>query len=399
VRICCPVSGVSQGSRMTGAASDDRNILQQLALLSVKIEVVLPEERALESGPEANYSASGLTIHRVRVPAAPRLAHSVARIIRFPRAVLALYREYKFDLLRVHSFFSSCLEVSCMRAFYNLPVPVVVHFYHLDDCAWRNLIVRATMRRCNAVIASSQASKHAVVKQFGVASSKVHVVQLGIERRFQPAPPSMQLLHQLGCSPQEQIILFLGTLEPRKNPLFLLDVLKELLAANANVKLIMCGTGPLWGAIGRRIAQLGLQNHVLLPGIIPEELMPDYYNIADVFVFPSSLEGFGFVMGEAMSCGKPVVALNTSAMPEVVEDGVTGFLASPHDNADFVRKTLLLLDHEELRLRMGVQARERIERLFRWERAAKETLNIYQQTIEQFHWGPLRDSARARARE
>jgi glycosyltransferase involved in cell wall biosynthesis len=209
----------------------------------------------------------------------------------------------------------------------------------------------------------------------------------------------MQLLHQLGCSPQEQIILFLGTLEPRKNPLFLLDVLKELLAANANVKLIMCGTGPLWGAIGRRIAQLGLQNHVLLPGIIPEELMPDYYNIADVFVFPSSLEGFGFVMGEAMSCGKPVVALNTSAMPEVVEDGVTGFLASPHDNADFVRKTLLLLDHEELRLRMGVQARERIERLFRWERAAKETLNIYQQTIEQFHWGPLRDSARARARE
>lgn len=384
---------------MTGAASDDRNILQQLALLNVKLEVVLPEGRALEPGPEANYSGRGLTIHRVRVPLAPRLAHSVARIIRLPRAVVALYREYKFDLLRVHSFFSSCFEVSCMQSFYNLRVPVVVHFYHLDDCAWRNLIVRRAMRRCNAVIASSQASKDDVVKQLGVASSKVHVVYLGIERRFQPAPPSMQLLHQLGCSPQEQIILFLGTLEPRKNPLFLLDVLKDLLAANARVKLVMCGTGPLGGAIRRRIGQLGLQNHVLLPGMIPEELKPDYYNIADVFVLPSSREGFGLVMGEAMSCGKPVVALNTSAMPEVVDHGVTGFLVRPGDKDEFVRRTMLLLHDRKLRFQMGVRARERVERLFRWERAAKETLNIYQQTIEQFHWAPLRDSARARARE
>ena len=85
-----------------------------------------------------------------------------------------------------------------------------------------------------------------------------------------------------------------------------------------------------------------------------------------------------------MSCGKPVVALNTSAIPEVVEDGVAGFLVSPGDKDEFVRKILLLLDDKELRLQMGVRARERVDRLFRWERAARETFEIYQRTIEQF---------------
>ncbi len=394
MQICCPVPGIVPGREMTGAAADDRNILEHLALLGVKVDVILPEGRSLV---ELDGHGRCLTIHKVRIPPQPSLARDVARISSVLRTVLALYREYRFDLLRVHSFFSSCLETLCLKTICHLPVPVVVHFYHLDSNPWRNFVVRTTMRHCNAVIAISQASKKDLVKHLGIAPSKIHVVYLGIERIFRPAPPSMQLLRQLGCNPEERILLFLGTLEPRKNPLFLLDLLKDLLHAKRKVKLIIGGTGPLLETIRRKISQLGLETHVVLTGMIPEDAKPAYYNLADIFLFPSALEGFGLVAGEAMSSGKPVVAFNTSAIPEVVADRVTGFLVEPGDRDEFVRKTLLLLDNRELRLQMGAQAADRVDRLFRWERAAKETLGIYGQIIERFRSRGGQDPAVFRA--
>jgi glycosyltransferase involved in cell wall biosynthesis len=375
---------------MTGAAADDRNILEHLALLGVKVDVILPEGRSL-----VGHDGHGryLAIHKVRIPPHLGLACDVARISRFPRAVLALYREYKFDLLRVHSFFSSCLETLFMKTVYNLPVPLVAHFYHLDGSRWRNFIVRATMHHCNAVIASSRASKQDLVKNLGIASSKIHVVYLGIERRFRPAPPRADLLRHLGWTLGEQVLLFLGNLEPRKQPLFLLEALQELLAARRRVRLVICGKGPLLDTLRRHVRQMGLENYVALTGMVPEDAKPDYYNLADVFLFPSMLEGFGLVLGEAMSCGKPVVAFQTSAIPEIVEDHVTGLLAPPGDLKEFVRNILLFLDRKELRLQMGADAAQRVERLFRWERAARETLNIYQQTIERFRSRARQDAA------
>jgi glycosyltransferase involved in cell wall biosynthesis len=181
--------------------------------------------------------------------------------------------------------------------------------------------------------------------------------------------------------------LFLGTLEARKNPLFLLNVLTELLARGNRVKLLLCGTGPLVKTIQCEIRRRRLEDTVVLTGVIPEEQKPDYYNLADVFLFPSALEGFGMVLGEAMSCGKPVVAFNTSSVGELVEDGVSGFLVKPGDQAEFVRRTLALLTNEQLRVRMGNRAKERVDRLFRWERATSETRGIYEETIGRFRSG------------
>jgi glycosyltransferase involved in cell wall biosynthesis len=367
---------------MTGAAADDLNILRHLALLGVKVAVILPEGRSLDTQDE---DTGSLTIHKVRIPSQAILARDVARLSGISRTALKLHREGKLDLLRVHSFFSSCLETLCMKAVCNISAPAVLHFYHLDSNRWRNFVVRSAMHHCNAVIAISQASKRDLVTHLGVDPSKIHVVYLGIERRFRPGPPNMDLLRQLGCSPEEQILLFVGTLEPRKNPLMLLDVLKDLLAAKRKVKLIIVGTGPLKDALRQKVERLGLQNNVLLTGVVPEEAKPDYYNLSDVFLFPSTLEGFGIVLGEAMSCGRPVVGFNASAIPEVVADGVTGFLAQPGDKDDLVRKTMMLLDSRELRLQMGAQAMERVDRLFRWERLARETLDVYQRTIARFH--------------
>jgi glycosyltransferase involved in cell wall biosynthesis len=189
------------------------------------------------------------------------------------------------------------------------------------------------------------------------------------------------LLRHVGWNPGERILLYLGSLEPRKNPLFLLELIAALLSAGRKVRLVLCGAGPLLETLRQRIISMGLQRQVYLAGSVPENLKADYYNLADVFVFPSEMEGFGLVLAEAMSCGKPVVAFDNSSISEVVTDGETGFLIRPGEQRDFVSKTTALLGNENLRAQMGSQARNRVDRLFRWEVAARQTLEAYEQVV------------------
>ncbi len=363
---------------MTGAATYDRSILEHLSLLGVDVHAILPEGRKWI---ESNGNGGGVTIHRVKIPMQPAFAFHAARIIALPRVVRTLHTRYQFDLLRVHAFFSSCLDAWWTTSAHRLSIPVVVHLFHLDNSPWRNALVRRVMRRAKAVIASSQASKEQAVQHLGVEASKIHVVYLGVGRELRPSPPKRELLEAIGWKDGERILLYLGSLESRKNPLFLLDVLADLLSRGQMVRLVLCGAGPLAETLRREIQRRGLESHACLAGRVPERLKADYYNFADVFLFPSALEGFGLSLAEAMSCGKPVVAFDNSSISEVVERGRTGFLVESGDRSEFVRKTALLLENDSLRAEMGCRARERVERLFRWERAAQQTLDVYRQAL------------------
>ncbi len=363
---------------MTGAATYDRSILEHLSLLGVDVHAILPEGRKWI---ESDGNGGGLTIHRVKIPIQPPFAFHAARIIALPRVVRALHNRYAFDLLRVHSFFSSCLDALWITSASRFSIPMVVHFHHLDNSPWRNVLVRRVMRRAKAVIAFSHAAKKQAVKHLGVEASKIHVVYLGVGRELRPAPPKRELLEAIGWKHRERILLYLGSLESRKNPLFLLDVLADLLSRGQMVRLVLCGAGPLAETLRLEIQRRGLESYVCLAGAVPERLKADYYNLADVFLFPSALEGFGLSLAEAMSCGKPVVAFDNSSISEVVERGQTGFLVESGNRSEFVRNTTLLLENDSLRAEMGCRARERVERLFRWERAAQQTLDVYRQAL------------------
>ncbi len=378
MRLCCPLTGIASGAEMTGAATYDRNILGHLALLGVEVHALLPD-RSRWTGPDGVHP--GLTLHRLTVPMQPPFAFHAARLATLPSAIRALNKDYAFDLLRVHSFFSSCLEAWCTTTILQVPIPMVVHFHHLDHSSWRNALVRRVMRRSEAVIAFSRAAKEQAVQHLGVEASKIHVVYHGVGRELHPAPPKRELLEAIGWKHGERILLYLGSLESRKNPLFLLDVLADLLSRGQMVRLVLCGAGPLAETLRREIQRRGLESHACLAGPVPERLKADYYNLADVFLFPSGLEGFGLSLAEAMSCGKPVVAFDNSSISEVVERGQTGFLVESGDRSEFVRNTALLLENDSLRAEMGCRARERVERLFRWERAAQQTLDVYRQAL------------------
>lgn len=170
-------------------------------------------------------------------------------------------------------------------------------------------------------------------------------------------------------------LLFVGTLEPRKNVLFLLDVYEELMGRG--IPLVLAGDrGWLSDAIQRRIAELS--PNVLPTGHLSISELACLYRMAAVLLFPSLYEGFGLPLLEAMATGLPVVAVRSSSVPEVVGDA--GILVDPGDRATFVREVASLLDDPRKRQALSAKGLRRA-RDFTWERAATETRQVFQNLL------------------
>ena len=121
---------------------------------------------------------------------------------------------------------------------------------------------------------------------------------------------------------------------------------------------------------------------MVFTGYVPEADKADHFNLGDVFLFPSAMEGFGLVVAEAMSTGLPVVASNRGSIPELVVDGEGGFVCEPTGPGPFAEKLTLLLGDRALGEKFGHANRERVERLFRWERCVDGTRRVYEETLE-----------------
>jgi glycosyltransferase involved in cell wall biosynthesis len=177
----------------------------------------------------------------------------------------------------------------------------------------------------------------------------------------------------------------LGPLIARKNPVLLIETFAEIRrAAGEDVRLVWVGSGPLRSELEALVNRLGLQGVVIFTGYLPEADKVPMLNLADVFVFPSLLEGFPLAPQEAMSCGKPVVAFRAASLGEMIEDGGTGFLVEPNDRAAFADRVVRLLREPEVRARFGAAAAERVDRHFRWDLTVRRVQKVYQETVDGF---------------
>src|SRR5262249_49392241 len=134
----------------------------------------------------------------------------------------------------------------------------------------------------------------------------------------------------------------------------------------------------------RRVRDLTRARRVIFAGYVPEREKVDYYSLADVLLFPSSMEGFGLTVAEAMSCELPIVTSDRGSLPELCEDGEGGFLCSPTGIAGVARSVLVLLSDPSLRRKFGAANRQRIDRMFRWEHCATGTERVYQEVLDEW---------------
>jgi glycosyltransferase involved in cell wall biosynthesis len=242
--------------------------------------------------------------------------------------------------------------------------------------------VRRSTRAARRVIAVSQATKLDVVELFGVAPERIDVVHNGVDASFCPAPAAGVEAFRRQAGLPERFILHLGTLEPRKNLVRLVQAFARVRAHDAGqpaVKLVLAG-GKGWGydAIFAEVGRLGLEQEVLFPGYVADHDLAWWYRAAAVFAYPSLLEGFGLPVLEAMACGAPTVTSNLSSLPEVAGDAA--LLVDPTSVDALAAALLRLLAIAALAPDLQARGQAQAAR-FPWSRTAQQTAAVYRRAL------------------
>lgn len=240
--------------------------------------------------------------------------------------------------------------------------------------------IRAAVKSANAIIAVSEATKRDLEELLSVPGDKITVVYEAPAPLFRPLGENENGIPARVQDLPRPFLLFVGTLEPRKNlPALLhaLALIKTERGAKTPGLALVGGKGWLYQESLDLIGQLDLSEQTTMLGpATPEELLW-LYNRAEVLVMPSFYEGFGLPVVEAMACGAPVVVSRTSSLPEVAGDAA--LMVEPSDSKGLARAICRVLDEEALRSAMR-QAGLRQAARFTWDRAARETLKVYQDT-------------------
>ncbi|MCL5074138.1 MAG: glycosyltransferase family 4 protein [Chloroflexi bacterium] len=231
-------------------------------------------------------------------------------------------------------------------------------------------------RRADKVIAVSENTKRDLIRLLNVPADKIVVIGHGVEESFRPLAESEVAAFRERQGLPAAFILFVGTLEPRKNISTLLKAYAQLRReSHLPHKLVIAGAkGWLYERIFTQARELGLQDDVLFPGYIALDQLPLWYNCADLFVYPSLYEGFGFPPLEAMACGTPLVCSQASSLPEVV--GEVGVLVDPLAVEEWAGAMVKVLSEPALRWELRQKGLARA-RLFSWEGTARRTLEAY----------------------
>ncbi len=241
-------------------------------------------------------------------------------------------------------------------------------------------ITRATVRRADAVIADSENTRRDIIRLLGVAADKVVAIPLGVDDQYRALPAAEIEAFRARQGLPERFILFLGTLEPRKNLTTLVRAYAALRARDAQTPPLVLAGGAGWrySPLFGLVEELGLKDSILFPGFVPQADLPLWYAAATVFAYPSLYEGFGLPPLEALACGTPVVTSTASSLPEVVGDAA--LLADPHDPealADALRQVLTRPGlRDDLRQRGLARAAD-----FTWTRTAEVTADVYHRVL------------------
>ncbi|WP_142859564.1 glycosyltransferase [Salinigranum halophilum] len=260
--------------------------------------------------------------------------------------------------------------------------PLIAHYHHWDDpnelmeylylpsSHWLWLKCYAI---ADTVISVSEYSAQDLSHR-GVNEEKIRIVPNGVDPdTYHPGPSQVDL------NQWENTLLYVGPLSERKGIKYLLTAMDDILEQYSEVGLIIVGGGDK-RHLQNLAKNLGIESHIRFDGFVSEKLLPEYYRAADIFVFPSLLEGFGMVLVEAMASGLPVISTTSSAIPEVVGDA--GILVSPKSSAEIAEAVETLILNTRYAQSIGSSGRDRVNNQFTWDNTGKKLQEIYNELRE-----------------
>lgn len=283
-------------------------------------------------------------------------------------------------LLHALAFVSPVLSRRpCVVTVYDVSFALFPDSFRRFNRWYLTAMTRHSVKRADAVIAISENTRADVIRLWGIPPDKVRVTYCGVDSTFRPlASDQVERFRQEKGLPA-RLVLFVGTLEPRKNVTRLVEAFAALKARGVPHKLVLAGAkGWFYRPVFEAVERLGLEDDVIFPGFVDRRELPLWYNAADLFVYPSLYEGFGLGPLEAMACGTPTVVSNRASLPEVVGDA--GLLVDAEDTQGLADAIGEVLDSAALARQCRARGLERAAR-FSWERTARETVQVYESVL------------------
>ena len=360
--ICSPQLGLSPNSALGGEVFD-REILLGLAEKGVMIQIILPY------GKSAGKIPKNWKIHRIFITHFPALLFNFLLI----GPLFKINRQKKISIIRLHQPQFTGIG-SLVFKFFNRHTKIIATYHQFKETKFWFLSKKIN-NAWDHIICDSENVKQKITNEYKVPQQKITVVHNGVPKYLEPSSKDKKLERSLDLQ-NKAVLLFMGSLIERKNPLFLLDVILKIKEKFPGIVLIYWGEGPQKGAIIKRAQSMGLSENIRMqkPLFGPGKNL--IHNLADIFVLPSLDEGFALAPLEAMTCGKPVILNKSHSASEAVSNGQNGYLCMPNNRNDWARKIIKILKNKRLRKKMEEAARQKALKEFQWGISVEKHLDV-----------------------
>jgi glycosyltransferase involved in cell wall biosynthesis len=356
--------------RSAGIATYVANLLQHLARTENDLEywALLGDKRV----PAEDFD---LPIIFSRIPT----GRPAVRIFWEQSVLPWVLRRMDADLLHAPAFvgplLSPCPQVITVHDLSFLRYP---EFFRRGNRLYLQTMTGIACRRATAVIAVSNFTASEVRTLLRVPAARVHTIYHGVDPRFRPLPQKEVAAFRRAMQLPERFLLYLGTLEPRKN-------LPQLVRAFARLRdpdlhlVLAGGRGWLYEEVFAEVERLGLGARVHFPGYVAAEAQALWYNAAEAFAYISRYEGFGLPVLEALACGVPTLTAAKTSLPEAGGDGA--LMVAPDDEEAIAEGLHRLLTDAALRTELRQRGLAHAAR-FSWPETARQTAALYRRVLD-----------------
>jgi len=314
-----------------------------------------------------------------RVPASyiPKTTYPIA-----PKLIPLLLKENP-DIIHAHGYqvftTDAALTVSKIK---KIPLVLTLHgfprgFDKLTHRAHFNLIGKETLKWAKKIISVSRMVAHEF-RVIGVPKEKIVIIPNGVDlEEYKQLPIGDLFRKRLDIKENEKVVLTIGRLEKIKGFQYLIKALPSIIKEVGSTKLVIAGPDFNYGAKLKKLAEeTNVQDNVIFYGSINGKEKFEAFSAANIVAVPSLYEGFGMLLLEAMAAGKPLVATNTGAAPEIIQNGKNGILANLGDVEDLAGKIIKLLSDDQLMYLISQESRKTVE-AFDWEKVSEHVHKLY----------------------
>jgi len=280
-------------------------------------------------------------------------------------------------------FFVAPVSLRCKKiiTFHDLSFEHHPQFFSWRKRGWQRFLMnaRSEAKKADKIIAVSESTKEDLISLYKIEPEKIKVIYSGVNKEFRIKNLELRIKEKIKkkYGLPDKFILYFGTIEPRKNIIGLIKAF-ELLKSKSGFKLVIAGAkGWLCQDIFKTAGESKYGQDIIFTGFIEEKDKPELYNLAELFVYPSFFEGFGFPPLEAMACGLPTIVSHSSSLPEAVGDAA--IMIDPYNIDEMAWAMEMILLDNDLKERLVKKGIERAKN-FSWQKCAEKTLEVLLET-------------------